>query len=158
MSLRRGRRLAVDVGTVRVGVAACDPDGILASPVTTLYRRGGDDAALRQFKELLEEYEPIEIISGKPTSLDGQQRASAKKALAFTRRLADIADVPVKLMDERFSTTQAHAQLAAAGRSSKQRREIVDAQAAVIILQSALEYERANGPLTDEVAGSEERA
>ena len=63
MTFRRGRRVAVDVGTVRVGVAACDPDGILASPVGTLYRREGDDTVLRQFAQLIEEYEPIEIIS-----------------------------------------------------------------------------------------------
>ena len=158
MTFRRGRRLAVDVGTVRVGVAACDPDGILASPVGTLYRRDGDEAVLKQFAQLIEEYEPIEIISGKPTSLDGRQRASAKKALAFTEQLSRAVGMPIKLMDERFSTSQAHAQLAEAGRNSKQRREIVDAQAAVIILQSALEYERSNGPLTESVGVGEEPA
>ncbi|OFL64068.1 MULTISPECIES: Holliday junction resolvase RuvX [unclassified Brevibacterium] len=158
MTFRRGRRVAVDVGTVRVGVAACDPDGILASPVGTLYRREGDDTVLRQFAQLIEEYEPIEIISGKPTSLDGKQRASAHKALAFTEALSRAARMPIKLMDERFSTSQAHAQLAEAGRNSKQRREIVDAQAAVIILQSALEYERANGPLAESVGAVEGQA
>lgn len=158
MTFRRGRRLAVDVGTVRVGVAACDPDGILASPVGTLYRREGDEVVLKQFAQLVEEYDPIEIVSGKPTSLDGKQRASAQKALAFTEQLSRAVGMPIKLMDERFSTSQAHAQLAEAGRNSKQRREIVDAQAAVIILQSALEYERSNGPLAESVGVEEERA
>lgn len=145
MSFRRGRRFGVDVGSVRVGIASCDPDGILATPAATVYRRDGDDAALRDIAALLDEYEPIEIVCGQPRSLDGQLRQSASTAWDFTVEIAKLRDVPVRLVDERFTTTQAHSMLQSAGKRGRQRRETVDAAAAVLILQSALDYEKSTG-------------
>ncbi|RBP61572.1 putative Holliday junction resolvase [Brevibacterium sanguinis] len=144
MSFRRGRRLGLDIGSVRIGVAACDPDGILATPLTVV-RRGDEPAALRALAEIIDEYEPIEIIVGDPRSLDGTARAAAGAALEFARRIGETTTTPIRLVDERFTTAEAHQALAAAGRNSRQRREIVDAQAAVIILQHALEYEHTTG-------------
>lgn len=144
MSFRRGRRLGLDIGSVRIGVAACDPDGILATPLTTV-RRTDEPAALRQLRDIAAEYEPLEILIGDPKSLDGRAHAAAVTALDFARRVAEVTGSPIRLIDERFTTVEAHHALAAAGKSSRQRREIVDAQAAVIILQSGLEFEHNTG-------------
>jgi putative Holliday junction resolvase len=144
VNFRRGRRLGLDIGSVRIGVAASDPDGILATPLAVV-RRKDEPAALKQLRELVAEYEPIELLAGDPKSLDGQARAAAVSALDFARKVAAATNTPVRLVDERFSTVEAHHALAAAGRSSRQRREIVDAQAAVIILQNALEFEHNTG-------------
>lgn len=154
MTVRRGRRLGLDIGSVRIGVAACDPEGILATPLTVI-RRADESAALRRLDELIGEYEPIEILIGDPRSLDGAARAAASSALEFARSIT--TRVPIRLVDERFSTVEAHSALAAAGKSSRQRREIVDAQAAVIILQNALESERNTGrPAGREMPGTGE--
>lgn len=145
MTFRRWRRFGVDVGSVRVGVAACDPDGILATPIATVYRRDGDGPALAQLAELAAEYEPIEIVCGQPRSLDGNLRASAASAAQFTELIAKRRLAPVRLVDERFTTTQAHGMLQSAGKNGRNRRESVDAAAAVLILQSALDYEKRTG-------------
>lgn len=142
MSFRRGRRIGIDVGSVRVGVAYSDPDGILAAPLATVYRRNGDQAALRELRGLVAEVDPLEIVCGRPTSLDGADRASAATALTFTQQIAAATGLPVRLVDERFTTTVAHHMLESAGKNSKQRREKVDAAAAVVILQAALELEK----------------
>lgn len=145
MSFRRGRRLGIDVGTVRIGIAQCDPDGILATPLDTVYRRAGDETALQRIAGLVRETDPIELVTGLPRSLDGAQRAAAASTLDFTARIARATGVPVRLVDERFSTTQAHTVLQAVGKSARKRREIVDAVAAVVILQSAIDHERSTG-------------
>lgn len=142
---RRGRRLGLDVGSVRIGVAQCDPDGILATPAGTVYRRDGDERALRELAALVAEYEPIELVAGLPASLDGQRRASAESALSFLAAVARAVDVPIRLIDERFTTAQAHGMMQAAGRSSRQRRESVDAASAVLILQAAVDAEKRSG-------------
>lgn len=144
MSFRRGRRIGLDIGSVRVGVASSDPDGILATPLTVV-RRTDEPAALRALREIIDEYEPIELLIGDPKSLDGAARAAAATALEFARRISLSTSTPIRLVDERFTTVEAHHALAVAGKNSRQRREIVDAQAAVIILQNALEFEHNTG-------------
>ncbi len=136
--------MGLDIGSVRIGVAASDPEGILATPLTVV-RRKDEPAALRELSEIVAEYEPIELLAGDPKSLDGAARAAAASALEFARKVASATDTPIRLVDERFTTVEAHHALAAAGKSSRQRREIVDAQAAVIILQNALEFEHNTG-------------
>ena len=127
------------MGAVRVGIAHSDPDGILASPLEVVNRRGGDNFALRRIQEIVDEVDPVELVIGDPTSLDGTARQSADKARRFAQKIVDRTGLPVRYVDERFTTTQAHLMLQAAGKSSKQRRETVDAQAAVVILQTALD-------------------
>nr|WP_245162190.1 Holliday junction resolvase RuvX [Brevibacterium marinum] len=136
--------MGLDIGSVRIGVAACDPDGILATPLSVI-RRSDEPAALRQLREIVGEYEPIELLIGDPKSLDGAARAAAVSALEFARRISLATATAIRLVDERFTTVEAHHALAAAGKNSRQRREIVDAQAAVIILQNALEFEHNTG-------------
>lgn len=137
--MRRGRRVGIDVGSVRVGIAYSDPDGILASPLEVVSRRYGDNLALMRIQEIVDELDPVELVIGDPTSLDGKDRASAAKAREFADKIIARTGVSARFVDERFTTTQAHMLLQSVGKTSKQRRETVDAQAAVVILQTALD-------------------
>jgi len=144
-AMRRGRRLAVDVGDARIGVASCDPDGILATPVETVPGRDVP-AALRRLAALVGEYEPIEVVVGLPRSLNGTEGPAAVKARTFASSVAKvIAPVPVRLVDERMTTVTATQGLRASGVNARKGRSVVDQAAAVIILQSALETERVSG-------------
>ena len=141
--MRAGVRLAVDVGSVRIGVARSDPDGILASPLTVV-RSGPDE--LDKLAALVASADAIEVIVGLPTSLSGRDSTAASGARAFAAELAWLlAPVPVRLVDERFTTTQAHDALRQGGKDSRARRGVVDAAAAAVLLQGALDTERATG-------------
>ncbi|MET9531769.1 MULTISPECIES: Holliday junction resolvase RuvX [unclassified Streptomyces] len=143
--MRRGRRLAIDVGDARIGVASCDPDGVLATPVETVPGRDVP-AAHRRLRQLTAEYEPIEVVVGLPRSLNGGEGPAAAKVRVFTQELArDIAPIPVRLIDERMTTVTASQSLRASGVKSRKGRSVIDQAAAVIILQNALEAERASG-------------
>ncbi len=143
--MRQGRRLALDVGDARIGVASCDPDGILATPVETV---PGHDipGAQRRLKQLVEEYEPLEVVVGLPRSLKGGEGPAAVKVRGFAGELARvIVPVPVRLVDERMTTVTAAQGLRASGVKSKKGRAVIDQAAAVVILQQALESERVSG-------------
>jgi putative Holliday junction resolvase len=143
--MRRGRRIALDVGDARIGVASCDPDGILATPVETVPGRDVP-AALRRLAAIVEEYQPIEVVVGLPRSLNGTEGPAAAKVRAFARNVAEvIAPLPVRLVDERMTTVTATQGLRASGVKAKKGRSVVDQAAAVVILQSALETERTSG-------------
>ena len=140
--IRRAPRLGVDVGSVRVGLAASDPDGILATPVATLPRA----TSLGQVEAEVRGRDAGCVYVGMPLHLSGAEGASARAALAYAESLAlAVAPVPVRLLDERLSTTVAHQALRASGRSSRDHRKVVDQAAAVVILQDALEAERMTG-------------
>jgi putative holliday junction resolvase len=141
--VRTGVRLAVDVGSVRIGVARCDRDGLLASPLTVVRRGTGDLDALAG---LVREAEPIEVVAGLPTSLSGKEGQAALSVRTFASALASrLAPLPVRLVDERFTTSTAHDALRRGGKDSRARREIVDAAAAAVLLQAALDAERGTG-------------
>jgi len=143
--MRRGRRIAVDVGDARIGVASCDPDGILATPVETVPGRDVE-AALRRLAAIVGEYEPLEVVVGLPRSLSRSEGPAAAKVRDFAQRVAKIIfPVPVRLVDERMTTVTAAQGLRASGRNAKKGRSVIDQAAAVIILQSALETERVSG-------------
>ncbi|WP_367039942.1 Holliday junction resolvase RuvX [Streptomyces sp. Je 1-332] len=145
VGMRRGRRLAIDVGDARIGVASCDPDGILATPVETVPGRDVP-AAKRRLKQLVDEYEPIEIVVGLPRSLNGGEGPAAAKIRVFVQDLARmVAPISVRLVDERMTTVTASQGLRASGVKSKKGRSVIDQAAAVVILQQALESERASG-------------
>lgn len=150
--MRVGIRLAVDVGSTRVGVARCDPDGLLASPLTTISRGRGD---LESLAALAAEQGAIEVLVGLPTGLSGREGAAAAGARAFAGALAArLAPVPVRLVDERFTTVMAHEALREGGRGSRARRPVVDQAAAALILQGALDTERSTGRPAGELVGS----
>ncbi|WP_055588830.1 Holliday junction resolvase RuvX [Streptacidiphilus griseoplanus] len=141
--MRRGRRISVDVGDARIGVASCDPDGLLATPVETVPAGG---KAKGRIAAIVEEYEALEVVVGLPRSLSGKEGPAAVKVRAFAGALATlVAPVPVRLVDERMSTVTATHGLRASGVRSKKGRSVIDQAAAVVILQSALEAERVSG-------------
>ena len=140
--MRAGVRLGVDVGSVRVGVAACDPAGLIATPVQTLRRHQGDLDALAT---LVTERGVVEVVVGLPTSLSGRPGPAAEAASAYAAQLADRLEVPVRLVDERFSTVGAQRGLHASGVDTRRGRSVIDQAAAVIILQGALDAERSSG-------------
>jgi putative Holliday junction resolvase len=157
--LREGTRSGVDVGDVRVGVASSDRSGLLATPVETL-PRGEDDLA--RLVARVAEHDALEVVVGLPRSLSGQEGPAAAKARAYAGELATSLAVAgsgatVRLCDERMSTVTATAQLREQGgrgrKHGKKRRAVVDQAAAVVILQNALDTERATGvPPGEQVA------
>lgn len=139
---RRGVRLGVDVGRARVGVARCDPDGMLAVPVETVPR---DERSIARLVELAGEYEPLEIVVGLPLNMRGEDTPSTSDAREFAAELAAAQPAPVRLVDERLSTVSAHTALRQSGRSQKGSRSIVDQVAAVVLLQHAIDSEKRTG-------------
>ena len=138
--MRSGVRLGVDVGTVRVGVARSDLHGMLATPVETVQRGAGD---LERVLVIATELDAMELVVGLPLALSGRETASTADARRFAQQLAELASVPVRLVDERLSTVSANNAIRSSGKSQKQSRSIIDQVAAVIILQHALDFERA---------------
>lgn len=143
----RGRRLGLDVGTARIGVASCDPDGILATPVETIRVSDGDPAwgaELRRLTVLVEEYDAVGVIVGLPTSLKGRETASTAMARSFVTALAAASpDLPVEFTDERLTTVTAGAALHGAGRNTRKQRDVIDQAAAVVLLQAWLDSRHA---------------
>ncbi len=141
MGIRSGRRLGVDVGRARIGVAVCDRDGLLATPVETVAR--DDKRDVPRILAIAEEYDVLEIVVGLPLSMSGGDTPSTADARAFAARIAEHR--PVRLVDERLSTVTAQRGMQQAGRNTKKSRAVIDQAAAVIILQHALDHERASG-------------
>lgn len=141
--MRLGVRVGIDVGTVRVGVAASDPSGVLASPVAVLRRSTRSDAEMDEIAALVAERGAVEVVVGLPRSLRSGEGAAARGARDYAVGLAArVAPVAVRLVDERLSTVQAQRDMHAAGRDVRSSRASIDAAAAVVILQSALDTER----------------
>lgn len=152
--MRHGTRLGVDPGDARIGVARSDPTGFLATPVETVRRGRGD---LRRLAELVAEVEAVEVVMGLPRSLSGAEGPAATKVRDFAGRLARrIAPVSVRLVDERMTTVSAEAMLRERGRKGQDRRSVVDQAAAVLILQHALDAERATGTPPGEVVDDQD--
>ena len=134
--MQRGRRIAFDYGDVRIGVAVCDPDAILSSPLTTLQTKSKD--LFDQIVQILEEHEPITIFIEKPTLLSGLSGEAVQKVEDFRVRLSEFTDIEIVLIDERLSTVSALKDLQSAGVNAKDARKSVDSLAAVAILQQGL--------------------
>ncbi|OBH19177.1 Holliday junction resolvase RuvX [Mycolicibacter sinensis] len=146
----RGRRLGVDVGSVRIGVSCSDPDGLLATPVQTV-RRHASGSHLRRLADLAEEFDVVEVVVGLPRTLADRTGSAAQDAIAVADDLARMLAkrnrrAPVRLADERLSTVSAARSLQAAGVRSKRQRSVIDQAAAVTILQSWLDQRRASCP------------
>lgn len=153
---RRGRRLGVDVGDARIGVASCDPDGMIATPVETV---PAGDRAIDRIASLVQEYEAVECVVGLPVGLSGREGPAAAKVRAFAGALAfRLPSLPVRLVDERMSTVTAAGQLRSSGRTAKNSRSVIDQAAAVVILQSALDTEHSRGAAPGELVGAETEA
>lgn len=144
----RGARLGVDVGKVRVGVAVCDPDGILASPLATLPRdlNAAPDALptdISELARLVKQHHIVQVVVGLPVTLAGGEGPAAAHTRAYAQALTRAVNpVPVTLTDERMSTVVATRRLSERGVRGRRQRAVVDQAAAVEILQSWLDAQR----------------
>jgi putative Holliday junction resolvase len=139
----RGRRVGVDVGSVRIGVAVSDPDGILATPVETV-RRDKTDRHLRRLTQLIGELEAVEVVVGLPRTLADRTGPSAQDAIDLAEDLGRrVAPTPVRMADERLTTVTAQRSLREAGVRARGQKAMIDQAAAVGILQSWLDQRRA---------------
>lgn len=143
----RGRRIGIDVGSVRIGVASSDPDGILATPVETVARSKDDSRNapdIRRIVQIVVEYEAVEVIVGLPQTLRGEHGKAAVLATRFGDRLRELLDpIPIRYSDERLTTVSATRALRASGVRAKGQRDVIDQAAAVSILQGWLEERNA---------------
>lgn len=145
--VRRGVRLGVDVGDVRIGVARCDPGALLATPVETVAQ---GSSAVPRLLDLAVEANAIEVVVGLPRSLSGGIGPAAVKVGAFAETLRVAAaerglSLAIRLVDERLTTVSAERVLRARGTTGARRRAVVDQAAAVVILQHAIDSERSTG-------------
>ena len=133
------RALGLDLGSRRVGVAISDRDGRVVTPVTTLQRARTHDADHTAIAELVEEYDAAIVVVGLPLSLDGGIGPAAQAVLDEVGEMAPRLPVPVETVDERFTTVEAEQQLREAGVRGRNKTQVIDQAAAVVLLQAWLE-------------------
>lgn len=143
---RPGPLLGVDVGEVRVGLAASDPDGLVATPVTTLARDEQGETDLDRIAAEVLERGAVTVVVGLPRSLSGEEGLAAERVRRYAGALQRRLEVPVRLWDERLTTVDAHRVLRSSGVPGRAQRGVVDQAAAVLILQAALDARRAGRP------------
>ncbi len=140
--MRSGRRIAFDVGKARVGVALSDFHAILATPIAHLNRTADLAAVITKACEIATENEVIEIYVGLPLNLKNESTLSTEDAVAFARALSLQAEVGVRLIDERLTTTSAASALRSAGHAAKTQKGLIDSAAAAVILEQAISQEK----------------
>ncbi len=135
-----GRRMAFDYGDVRIGVALSDPEGILASPLTTL--KSSDKNLWIDIGALLAEHEVVSVYVGRPSHLSGSLSQSGEKAEKFAAILGERFNVAVTFIDERLTTVSATRKLREAGKNSRALKDLIDAAAAVAILEQGISMDK----------------
>ncbi len=144
--LRPGRRLSIDVGQARIGLAISDIHAILASPLTTISRSDDLENSVEEVLNTgLAEGELLEIYIGIPLNLKGASTLSTQDALSFAEIVAAKTKVEVLLIDERLTTSLANQQLKQIGKSQRDARSTIDQMAAVAILEYAFQVESNTG-------------
>lgn len=143
--MERGSRLAIDVGTVRIGLAVSDPDSIVSTPWPALIRSKLLVESLQEILSLISENGVIEVYVGDPISLSGVETASTQDARQFALQLAELTSVPVRLVDERLTTVTASAKLRLNGKNAKAAKSLIDSASAVEILEQALSISKQSG-------------
>lgn len=150
------RLLALDVGSVRIGVAVSDASGFLASPYTTLHVSRNEEQTWEAIQQLIRETDAEGLVIGLPISLDGQIHAQGKRVQTFARRLQPHVTIPLTFWDERLSTVEAERLLMQRGQDEggkqqrrsgqrrsqtkrRQRGQQIDALAAAVFLQDYLD-------------------
>ena len=137
---RFGRRIAFDYGDVRIGVAVCDPDGLVATPLEVISSK--DPSLIANIRVLIEEYEPVKLYVGRPKMLSGADSTAVDKANAFAEKLTDNFDIEITMIDERLSTVSAARSLREAGVNAKSAKSKIDSVAAVAILEQGLSIDK----------------
>ena len=152
--MQRGVRLSLDVGSVRIGVAACDADGLMAYPLATI---DYGSESVTEILALILEHQAIAVYVGNPVNLSGATTQSTTAAAEFATQLAQVLTpngIAVRMIDERLSTVSAQRSLHDAGRNSKNSKSIIDQAAAVVILEHALESEKRQGDFVGQIVES----
>ena len=137
---RFGRRIAFDYGDVRIGVAICDPDGLLATPLEVIQSK--DPSLIPKIAALIEEYEPVKLYIGRPKQLSGSDSLAVDKANSFAEKLTKSFDIEISMIDERLSTVSAARNLREAGIDAKSAKTKIDSAAAVAILEQGLAIDK----------------
>lgn len=135
---RKGRVLAIDPGTKRVGLAVSDPDRLIATPVTTLARTSWK-SLLSDIKETVSEFDAVAVVVGLPLGFEGDEIPMTAEATDIARKLSLSLTIPVFLQDERVTTYEARGRLWKRSGSSEDLRSEVDSEAASVILSDFLD-------------------
>jgi putative Holliday junction resolvase len=139
------RVVGIDLGSRRIGVAVSDGLGLTAQPHTTLARQGGV-RDLQAIAAVVAAHAASRVVVGLPLDPEGQEGAAARSARAFADRLRAALTVPVEMIDESFSTSEAEAVLIEADLSRARRRQVIDRLAAAVILQRWLDHQKPPSP------------
>jgi len=134
-----GRRLGIDYGQARIGLAICDNEGLVATPLTTLKN---DKSFLSNLEKIIDENNVVGIFLGKPKHLSGVEGATVEVVSAFAQRFTETFEIPITYVDERLTSGGAEKLLKAAGKNSKEQRFLVDQLAAVAILELGIQIEK----------------
>jgi putative Holliday junction resolvase len=140
-----GRLLALDVGDVRIGLAVCDRDRLMASPYDQ-YTRRSDAKDAEFFRQLVAAEQIVGLVVGLPINMNGTEGPKAVAYRKYGEWLAGVLSLPVAFIDERLTTHAAQGMLIDAGVSRQKRRERLDKLAATLILQAYLEANRPGEP------------
>jgi putative Holliday junction resolvase len=139
------RILAIDPGTVRLGLALSDPSGTIAQPLSVLARRS-EPEDLKALTELVERHEVGMIVIGLPRMMNGRLEAAALQAQAFGAQVARATGRPVAYWDERLTSVAAERYLIEQGKRRSKRRQEIDRMAATLLLQGYLDYRAGRAP------------
>ena len=132
------RKLGLDIGDKRIGVALSDPGGILASPFTII-NRSDETTDIEAIVNIISQHQVKQIVVGLPYSMDGSIGKQAEKVKAFTQRLCSHTEVPVVFRDERLTTVSAKRLMQAVNTKKTKGKTRHDAIAAALILQAYLD-------------------
>lgn len=135
-----GRRVAFDYGDIRIGVAICDQQGILATPLAALATK--DKKLFDQIAQIFSQYQPIAIYLGRPLQLSGEQGVAVSKVENFAAQLESRFKIEIIYIDERLTSVSAARSLRTAGHSAKSSKGLIDGAAAVEILEQGLNLEK----------------
>ena len=139
------RGLGIDLGSKRIGVAASDRSGTIASPLTVLQRCGSQGGDHRNIAKIVVEEEAVAIVVGLPLNMDGSEGKAAQSARAEVERMATVVGVPVYVHDERLTTVAADRVMMEQNMNAQARRKVVDKWAAAVILQAWLDSRESRG-------------
>ena len=140
-----GRKLAIDIGRARLGIAVSDLSGILSSPLDSVRRLADDSDTIQEILKIVTDNEVQEIYVGDPVSLSGEITPSTDDARNFSSLLQSTTEIPVRLIDERLTTVTAARNLRDSGKNAKTSKSLIDSASAVVILEAVLHAERVSG-------------
>lgn len=141
------RILGLDVGTKNIGVSICDPMGIIAGGLPTIRRKGDTEADVRKVTDAVKEYGVETIVVGLPKNMNGTEGPSCDMAKEFAALVSEVVDTPIVFWDERLTSVMAENAMIEADLSRKKRKQKVDSLAAILILQSYLDYLKNEGKI-----------